>query len=204
MKRAAHRRAAAVFVACALHVAHVEARGLSTPEERADFVALVRLLETQPLGEDANTTRQRLREWVEEVPDIRFKVCAGLLGDLVSDDYPYAREIALQVLLSGAILTIEHPGDARDDVAVYTAGVEGALRAYEAMVKSTPDARLAALDDLVVKRDRGELVDYIAGLAKQNCKRSNGLLLAAPIGAAVGLVLALLVAHWFGGWRSEE
>jgi len=26
-------------------------------------------------------------------------------------------------------------------------------------------------------------------------------LIAAPIGAAVGLILALLVAHWFGGWK---
>jgi hypothetical membrane protein len=57
---------------------------------------------------------------------------------------------------------------------------------------------LAALDDLIEKRNRGELVDHIAGLATEKCKRSKGLLIAAPIGAAVGLVLALLVAHWFG------
>ena len=195
------RVVAAVFVACALHVGPAEAQGPSTPDERAHFVALVRLLETQPLGENANATRQRLREWVAEVPDIRFKVCADLLGQVLSGDYPYAREIALQVLLSGAVLTIEHPGEARDDVSVYTAGVEGALRAYEAMLKSTPNARLAALDDLVVRRDRGELVDYIARLANENCKRSNIFLIATPTGAAVGLVLALLVAHWFGGWR---
>ena len=201
MKSLRRRAIAAVLVVCALQPRHADARGGSTPDERAHFVALVRLLETQPLGENANATRQRLREWVTEVPDIRFKVCADLLGQVLSSDYPYAREIALQVLLSGAVLTIEHPGEARDDVAVYTAGVEGALRAYEAMVKSTPNARLAALDDLVVRRDRGELVDYIARLAKENCKRSNLFLIATPIGAAVGLVLALLVAHWFGGWR---
>jgi hypothetical membrane protein len=124
-----------------------------------------------------------------------------LLGEVIGNDYPYSREINLQVLLSGAVVTIENPGKARDDIAVYTAGAEGALRAYEAIVKSTPNARLAALDDLVVSRDRGELGDYIAQFAKQNCKQSNLLLIAAPIGAAVGLVLALLVAHWFGGWR---
>lgn len=192
---------AGVFVACALQPARAEARGASTPEERARFIALVRALETDPLAANANATRQQLRDWTIEVPDIRFKACPALLGEVIGTDYPYSREINLQVLLSGAVLTIENPGKARDHVAVYTAGVEGALRAYEAMVTSTPNAKLAALDDLILRRDRGELVDYIAGLAKQNCKRSNGLLIAAPIGAAVGLVLALLVAHWFGGWR---
>ena len=189
---------AAVFTACALQPGRAEARGPSTREERARFVALVRSLERDPLAENANAIRQQLRDWTIEVPDIRFKACPDLLGDAVGNDYPYSREINLQVVLSGAVLTIEDPGEARDDVAVYTAGVEGALRAYEVLVKSTPDAHLAGLDDLIEKRDRGELVDHIARLANEKCKRSNTLLVAAPIGAVVGLVLALLVTNWFG------
>jgi hypothetical protein len=189
---------AAVFVVCALQPPHAEARAPSTPEERARFVALVRLLERDPLAANANATRQQLRQWAIVVPDIRFKVCPDLLGHAIADNYPYSREVNLQVVLSGAVLTIEDPGKARDDVAVYTAGVEGTLRAYEVLVKSRPDAHLAVLDDLIEKRDRGELVDHIARLANEKCKRSNTLLIAAPIGAAVGLVLALLVAHRFG------
>jgi hypothetical protein len=50
-------------------------------------------------------------------------------------------------------LTIEHP-EARHDVADYTHGVEGALRAYEVLVRSTPDAHFAALDDRAA-RHRG-------------------------------------------------
>ncbi|HMF88938.1 MAG TPA: DUF998 domain-containing protein, partial [Gemmatimonadaceae bacterium] len=188
----------AVFVACALQPGRAEARGPSTREERARFIALVQALERDPVAANANTIREQLRDWTIEVPDIRFKACPDLLGDVIGNDYPYSREINLQVVLSGAVLTIENPGDARDDVAVYTAGVEGALRAYEVLVKSTPDAHFAVLDDLIEKRDRGELVDHIARLAKEKCKRSNTLLIAAPIGAAVGLVLALLVSHWFG------
>jgi hypothetical membrane protein len=189
---------ASVFVVFAFQPVHAEARGPSTPEERARFVALVRLLESDPLAENANATRQQLREWTVEVPDIRFKACPDLLGHAVGIDYPYSREINLQVMLSGAVLTIEDPGEARDDAAVYTAGVEGALRAYEVLVKSRPDGHLAALDDLIERRDRGELVDHITGLANEKCKRANALLIATPIGAAVGLVLALLVAQWFG------
>jgi hypothetical membrane protein len=96
------------------------------------------------------------------------------------------------------MLTLEDPGEARDDVAVYAAGIEGALRTYEVLVKSRPDARLAALDDLIEKRDGGALVDHLAKLPDDNCGRSNALVLAALIGAAVGLLLALPVAYWFG------
>ena len=133
------------------------------------------------------------------MPDLRFKECADLLAHALDDDYPYSREVNLQVVLSGAALTIEHPSKARNDVAVYTAGVEGALRAYEGLLKSKPDGHLAALDDLLEMQRRGELMDHIAKLAKERCKRTNTGLIAAPIGAAVGLVMALLVAHWFGG-----
>jgi hypothetical membrane protein len=189
---------AAVFVACALQPGRADTRGPSTPEERTSFVALVRALERDPLAENATATRQQLRDWAIAVPDIRFKTCPDLLSDAIGN-YRYSREVTLQVMLSGAVLTIEDPGEARDDVAVYTAGVEGALRAYEVLAKSTPDAHLAALDDLVEKRNRGELFDHIARLAREKCPKSNALLIAALIGAAVALVLALLVAYWFGG-----
>ena len=193
---------AGMSVACAFQAQPAVARDPSTAGERAQFVTLVRLLERDPLAENASATRQTLREWASDVPDIRFKVCADLLDNTLGEGYPYSREVNIQVVLSGAVLTIEHPGEARDDVAVYTAGVEGALRAYEALVKSRPDARLAALDDLLEMRRRGELAEHVAMLAKGKCKRTSTGLIAAPVGAAVGLVLALLVGHWFGGGRT--
>ena len=188
---------AGVFLVCALQVHHAQARGPSTPEERAKVVELTRLLERDPLGENAPATRQWLREWIKEVPDISFKVCDDLLGTGLGDKYPYSREVSLQMMFSGAAFAIEHQDKARDDVAIYDAGVEGALRVYEVLVKSKPDAKSAFLDDLVAKRDHGELADHVAKLAKKKCKRSNMLLIAAPIGAGVGLVLALFVARLF-------
>jgi len=100
---------AALFVVCAFEPRHAEAGGPSSPEERAHFVALVRFLERDPLAANANATRQQLREWTIEVPDIRFKVCPDLLGDAVGNDYPYSGEINLQVVLSGAVLTMRIP-----------------------------------------------------------------------------------------------
>src|SRR5687768_1028526 len=87
---------AALFSTCALHAGCTETRGPSTPDERAQFVALVRSLERDPLAENTNAIRQQLRDWAIEVPDIRFKVCPSLLGDAVGD-YRYARDLTLQV-----------------------------------------------------------------------------------------------------------
>jgi hypothetical protein len=53
---------------------------------------------------------------------------------------------------------------------VYPAGLEGALRVYEVLLKSRPDARLAALDDLLAKRDRGELAAHVEKVAAKKCK----------------------------------
>ena len=192
----------AFLLGCGCQTRDPDVRGPSTPEERAQFVARVRWLENDPLGDNAAATRQRLRQWTIDVPDIRFQVCPDLIGRALGDHYPYSREINMQVVLSGAVLTLEHPGDARDDVAVYTAGVEGALRAYEGLLKSSADARLAALDDLLEKRRRGELSDHIAALADERCERSITRFVAAPIGAAAGLLMALIVGRWLGPARA--
>jgi hypothetical protein len=112
-----------------------------------------------------------MRQWMAEVPDLRFFVCDDLL-DHALDGYPYAREVKDQIALSGAAFALEHQGKARDDVAVYTAGVEGALRTYEALLRSRPDAKHALLDDFVAKRDGGELDDHVAELASERCPKS--------------------------------
>ena len=187
----------AVLLASAFHVAH--ARGPSTSEERAKVVALTRLLERDPFAEDAPATRQWLRDWAIEVPDIRVYVCTDLLGHGLGDNHPYAREINDQAVFSAAAFAVEHQDEARDEIAQYTAGVEGALRVYEALLKSKPDARSAFLDEFLAQRARAELVDHVAKVANEKCKRTHTDLIAALAGAGVGLVLGLRVARWLGG-----
>ena len=190
--------AAGLFLFWVFHTQHVQARGPSTGEERAKVVQLARWLEQNPLASNAPEARQWLQEWIADVPDIRFWVCADLLGHALNESYPYSREVNQQVVFSGAAFTLERQDKARDDIAVYTAGVEGALHVYEALARSKPDAKLAFLDALVTKRDQGQLGAHVAREAKERCKRSNIVLTAAPAGAGVGLMLALLIAWGVG------
>ena len=173
-------------------------RGPSTIEERARVVALSQSLETDPLREDAAASRRWVRQWMAEVPDLNFIVCDDLLGDSLNG-HAFVGEIRDQVAISGAAFALEHQGMARNDAAVYAAGVEGALRTYEALLRSRPDTRAGRLDDLVAKRDRGELGAHVAELARQRCPRPRAAMLwiAAFAGAGVVLLLAVLVGWLF-------
>jgi Protein of unknown function (DUF998) len=194
-------RVVGLCLVCVLQIHCTLGRGLSTPEERAKAIRVARGLERDPLGKDAAANRQWLLNWIIEVPDIRFKSCVGLLSPGVGNSYRYSAEVNQQIIFSAAAFKLEHPDHLRNDTGAYVAGVEGALRAYEMLMKSGPDAQLAFLDDLVAKRDRGELADHVVKLAKEKCKRPKIELILNLAGAGVGLVLSLLVAQWFGRHR---
>jgi len=194
-------RVLALFLLCLLQIQCTLGRGLSTPEERANAINIARSLERDPLAKDAAANRQWLLNWIIEVPDIRFKSCVGLLRPGVGDRYRYSTEVNQQIIFSAAAFKLEHPDHLRNDNGAYIAGVEGALRVYETLMKSVPDAQLAFLDDLIAKRDRVELADHVANLAKEKCKRSKTEWILNLAGAGVALVLSALIAQWFGRHR---
>jgi hypothetical protein len=145
------------------------ARGPSTQEERDKALGLVQVLETDPLGDQAKDARRWLTVWLIEVPDISVKVCPALLAPLLGEKKNHAAEILTQMMFSVAAFTIKNPTAAADDVGTYTAGVEGSLRTYEAILRTTPKARWEALDKLLAMRDQGALKGHVAAAMSQ-CK----------------------------------
>ena len=141
----------------------------STPEDRAKAVVMTRQLESDPLGEGAVEARQWLMPWLEQAEDITVTVC-DILGPIPSEDHPYSAEILTQMIFSNAAFQIEHPEKADETLAVQTAGVEGALKAYEAIVKDKPGARIAFFDDLARKRDDGQLAIFMKKVVSGKCR----------------------------------
>ncbi|MFL6253407.1 MAG: hypothetical protein ACJ74T_00140 [Pyrinomonadaceae bacterium] len=150
-------------------VAAAQKRGPSTPEERAQTVRLAHALESDPLNDSAKQARSWLIVFLTEVPDVNITICTNLLGDLLSTKKNYAPELVTQPMFSEAAYIIEHPEKASDQMAVHLAGVEGALRAYEAILKAKPKAHHQFLDELIVKRDKGELAAYVEETVKAKC-----------------------------------
>src|SRR4051812_14374512 len=125
----------AVLLALAAFSTHASAqqRGPSTPEERARAVQTAKSLETDPLAPNIEKDREWLIKWLIEIPDISVKLCANLLGDLGESKNGYPGAITATTLASEAAFVIEHPEKSKDEEAIYLAGVDGALHAYEAI-----------------------------------------------------------------------
>ena len=149
--------------------AQTQARKGSTPEERAKAVEIARSLESDPLGKNAKEQRRWITLWLIEVPDINVKMCISLLGPSMDINKNYSTEIVTQMLPSEAAFIIQNPDKVKDYIAIYTAGVEGSLRAYEAILKAKPKSKWPYLDDLIQKRDKGDLGNHIREAAT-HCK----------------------------------
>lgn len=166
-----------IVVGLTSQVCLAQKRGPSTPEERAQAVRLTRALEADPLNKDAKSAREWLTLWLVEVPDISVTLCTDYLSGLYEKkkdrDKNYAPEIATQMMFSSAAFMIEHPDQATDDIAVNKAGLEGSLKAYEAILQAKPKVQWAFLDDLIAKRDKGTLEDYVREIKTKKCKGSK-------------------------------
>jgi hypothetical protein len=77
----------------------------------------------------------------------------------------------MQLTFSSGAFVIEHPDQAKDVSAQYLASVEGALKAYESILKTKPDAKSNAMDLLLDKQKNGTLADYVRETSSKGCNK---------------------------------
>jgi len=142
-------------------------RGPSTTEERQRAAAIAHKLEESPLDKSLQPDREWALRWVIEVPDVHVNICGKALSGFLSkkSKYKFESEIVTQMMLSSAAFVIEHPDQAADDQAQYLAGVQGTLKAYEAILKIKPDAKSKTLDELLQQQKDGKLQEAV----QRNC-----------------------------------
>jgi hypothetical protein len=144
-------------------------RDPSTPEERNYAILLTRHLENDPLSLDASAARAWLNMWWDEIPDINVRPC-NLVDAPDHEPYEYGKELYEQITFSEGAFILESPGKATDWGAAFLAGVNGALRAYESILKQKPEAKYAFLDDLLQQQENGRLAATVASMVKERCK----------------------------------
>lgn len=150
-------------------------RGPSTPEERQRAAAIAHKLEDAPLDKSLQPDREWALRWIIEVPDVHVNICANALGDFVAkkSKYKFEGEIVSQMLLSSAAFVIEHPEQAGDDQAQFFAGAQGALKAYDSILKSKPDAHSKPLDGLLEQQKDGKLQEAVQHSCSGNTQKSK-------------------------------
>lgn len=144
-------------------------RGPSTPEERKYAILLTRHLENDPLSLDASAGRAWLSTWWDEIPDIEVRPC-NLVDAPNHESYEYGKELYEQITYSQGAYILENPGKTTDWNAAFLAGMNGALRAYESILKQKPAAKYAFLDDLRQQQDNGRLAGTVGSMVKERCK----------------------------------
>ncbi|HET8892450.1 MAG TPA: hypothetical protein VFQ41_26380 [Candidatus Angelobacter sp.] len=129
-------------------------------EQHQRVVAIAHKLEATPLDQALFPEREWAKQWVIQNPDVRIRMCMQLLPDLRRPRYKFRAEILDQMMLSSAAFLIEHPDKTGDHLAENVGGLQGVLKAYSAIVKINPDARVQALDDMLERQSRGKLAEF--------------------------------------------
>jgi len=123
-------------------------------------VAAIRALEKVPLT-TGSADRTELFQWLAEEPDLRLSWCAGLLLEAKEAEGETGSAALIQAILSAGAAVIDYPEIEKDYLATARAGIQGALRAYQATLKAEPKRRNSVLDDLLARQAAGTLDEYI-------------------------------------------
>ena len=164
-----------VAIACILDlslstIASAADRGPSTPAKRKQALEYAQDYLANPLGPNAAKEREWVIMWAIQVPDVHVSICM-LLEKQPKKDKQDADTIFAGMVLAQTAFAIENPEAKGDSKEAYLAGVNGALRVYEALVKDRPKDRQPYLDDLIQRRDAGTLVDFVQDRAASSCKK---------------------------------
>lgn len=110
--------------------------------------------------------------WLIEIPDLTVKYCTDFLGDLSQEKKEYSGVLAASMMANEASFMIEHADKRKDSTAVYFVGVDGALDSYQTIQKKDSSYHLARMDELIQKREQGQLAQWVKTTAK-GCKNKN-------------------------------
>lgn len=154
-----------LLIATLSTVALASPRAASTPKERVKFVRITRDLELKPLAFGAVQQRQWATDFIVRIPDLHLELCDGVISMPLQDgNENYTNQLSMQFMYSSAAFMLQHP-KVKDAVKIQTAGVEGTLKAYEAILKVDKNARFDFLDGLMQQKKDGQLESYVAAVS---------------------------------------
>jgi len=137
------------------------AQDTSTPQERAQWVAITHQLESSPLDDTVNKQGEAAFKRLGDVHDVHVLLCPALLTEFNGMKYAYAHTITRQYMLASGAFQIENPDKAADAKATALAAVESVLKTYQAILQQKPDTKAKPLDDLLKKQSQGKLKDAL-------------------------------------------
>lgn len=148
--------------------------------DRERFVSVVQSLEGAPLNPELQNDRAWAIQWLTDAPDISVNACLEPIGGVSEKAYAQAPIVVVQYMVAMAAFIIKHPEQQNDSDAQQLAGVESALRAYQAMRIDQPLSMSSALEKLLGMQNRGKLREFVHK-AYRHCLSQGGKEVVPPI-----------------------
>lgn len=130
-------------------------------DDKETLIKAAQILESQPLQDKAKDYRGWAMRYIIETEDVSVTVCSEMLSSTMDKKNKYGSELLAQYTMGMAAFKLSNPDKAKDDNSAQLAGVESMLKAYENILKEKPKAKFQALDELIAKRDKGELKKFV-------------------------------------------
>lgn len=127
-------------------------------------IKTARALETAPLDKETIKMRGKALEWIIETPDVTIGLCGGTVALFTDKKYKYNDDLFAVYNIGMAAFKLENPGKVFDEKAAQLAGVETVLKSYEAILKDKPKTKNETLDNLLAKRNSGELTALVGAI----------------------------------------
>ena len=131
-------------------------------------IRAARAMETAPFDKETVKMSEKAERWVTETKDVTVGLCGGVVGQFADKKYKYLSELLTAYDLGMAAFKLENPSKTSDEKAAQLAGVESVLKTYESILKEKPKATNKRADELLAKRNSGNLRTLIDSI---DCSR---------------------------------
>jgi len=138
-------------------------------DEVDKLIKAAKFLEEKPLDKKAKDVRGWAVKWLIETDKVSVTICSLLISGL-DKKYKYQSELFSQYTIGMGAFKLSTPDKAKDEDGAQLAGIESAMKSYEALLAEQPKAKNAFMDDMLAKRADGTLAKYVA---ENNCKEKK-------------------------------
>ena len=150
-----------IFLLLIFCVALTAQKSFAQETEKEKFVRAAKFLEENPLDKNAKDVRTWAFVWAAETKDVTVIICGGTASPFLDKKLKFGSEMLHQYTIAMTAYKLQNP-TSTDENAAQLAGVESALRVYEKLVADKPKGKAKTIDDLIAKRNNGELAKFVA------------------------------------------
>ncbi|MGI9055997.1 MAG: hypothetical protein ACR2F2_09375 [Pyrinomonadaceae bacterium] len=150
-----------IFLLLIVCVTLTAQKSFAQETEKEKFIRAAKFLEENPLDKNAKDVRTWAFVWAADTKDVTVIICGGTASPFLDKKLKFGSEMLHQYTIAMTAYKLQNP-NGTDENAAQLAGVESALRVYEKLVADKPKGKAKTIDDLIAKRNNGELAKFVA------------------------------------------